>query len=1139
MRNIFLSVAILTLGIFPSLCAAFASPALEVVPGASYYSIASHVDVLEDVSAALSIEQVSSPTHRDEFRPALLPDHGKLNRDINFGYSPSAYWLRLSLDVRDALIARSLLEVAFSSLDHVDFYSPSESGWRHLSAGDLIPFVERPIAHRNFVFPVVLPAGQQMLYLRVQSSGTLTIPLHLWDEDDFDRYNQETYVSLALYFGMLLALMLYNLLLYFSLRERVYLAYVGFIVFLAVGLLSLSGLGNQYLWPAALAWGNIALPAGFASAGLFGTLFTRYFLDTKKNIPRHDRVLQVLIILFCLNLLACFVLPYRWSALAVSLLGTMVPIAVISSGIVSWRQGHAGARYFLLAWAVLMIGVSTMGARNLGWIPTNFFTLYSIQICSALEMLILSFALADRIHVLRREKEAAQNDAIYAIGHRLQSVLNTIPDIIFYKDVQGRFLGINKALEKLLGRSEKEIIGKTDLDLFSADQAKSFHEKDELTMASDVPNRYEEWMIAPDGQQMLIEMIKNPLRGLGGQTIGLIGIGRDITERHHNVELERTRNMIFELLAKGGELAEILEYVVRNVESSRSGLLCSILLLDEAGKHLLLGAAPNLPDAYNRAIHGLPIGDGVGSCGTAAFRAERVIAENIYTHPYWLPFPDFLDLAKQGGLVSCWSEPIRSADGKVLGTFAIYQRQASLPDELDIHLIQQAANLASIAIEYKRAGEVIWHQANYDSVTQLPNRSLFHDRLEQEIHKTQRNNQVLALMFIDLDRFKEVNDSLGHDAGDVLLVEAARRIAESVRDTDTVARIGGDEFTVILSQLDDVNRVEEVAERIVEILATPFQLGDEAVYISASLGITLYPNDADNVEGLLKNADQAMYVAKNQGRNGFSYFTSEMQEHANKRQHLVKDLRGALAGEQFRVYFQPIIDLQSGKIVKAEALIRWQHPQRGLVSPFDFIALAEETGMIVDIGDWVFKESAAWMKRWREKAYSCRQVSVNKSPKQFVAGKGCSNWVSYLQDLGLPGECMLIEITEGLLLDARPEVTQSLLNYRDAGIQVALDDFGTGYSSLSYLKKFDIDYLKIDRSFVNDLATDPNDLALSEAIIVMAHKLGLKVVAEGVELPEQRDILATAGCDYVQGFMYAKPMPAEEFDALLASGKFL
>ena len=489
-------------------------------------------------------------------------------------------------------------------------------------------------------------------------------------------------------------------------------------------------------------------------------------------------------------------------------------------------------------------------------------------------------------------------------------------------------------------------------------------------MAGKMPLCYEDWMPMADGGNLFLEMIKTPLFGTRGELLGLIGVGRDITERERNIEQERTRNMIFELLAKGGELPEVLLQVVRTVENVRSGLLCSILLLDDAGKHLLLGAAPSLPDAYNRAVHGLPIGEGIGSCGTAAFRGERVIVENIYNHPYWTPFPDFLALAKQGGLVSCWSEPIRSGSGKILGTFAIYQRQPGVPDASDIEMIQQAANLASIAIEHKRAEDMIWHQANYDSVTHLPNRRLFHDRLEQEMHKTHRINQTLALLFIDLDRFKEVNDTLGHDVGDQLLVEAARRISTCVRDSDTVARIGGDEFIVILSQLEGVHRVEPIAEQIIEALAMPFRLGDESIYISASLGITLYPNDAVTVEDLLKNADQAMYVAKSRGRNGFSYFTSEMQAHAQNRQHLIKDLRGALSADQFRLYFQPIIDLSSGEIVKAEALIRWQHPQLGLVGPLEFIPLAEETGLIVDIGYWVFHEAVEWMQRWHTQGYS-------------------------------------------------------------------------------------------------------------------------------------------------------------------------
>ena len=434
----------------------------------------------------------------------------------------------------------------------------------------------------------------------------------------------------------------------------------------------------------------------------------------------------------------------------------------------------------------------------------------------------------------------------------------------------------------------------------------------------------------------------------------------------------------------------------------------------------------------------------------------------------------------------------------------------------------------------KESEELIWKQANFDKVTGLPNRHMFHDRLEQEVKKAHRAGLQMALFFIDLDRFKEVNDTLGHDMGDILLMETSRRISECVRESDTVARLGGDEFTVILSEVKDTRNVERLAQSILQILAKPFQLGDEVAYISASIGITLYPNDASNVEDLLKNADQAMYVAKSQGRNQCSYFTAALQDSAQERRRITHDLRGALATNQFTVYFQPIMDLATGHIHKAEALLRWYHPVRGMIDPIDFILLAEETGLIHDIGDWAFKESARWAKRWHDQIAPDFQVSVNVSPVQFLSEElSCEGWSAYLQDIGLSGENIVIEITEGLLLKAASGVTDKLLKFRDAGIQVAIDDFGTGYSSLSYLKKFDIDYLKIDKSFVDNLETDSNDMVLSEAIIVMAHKLGLQVIAEGIETEAQRQLLSQAGCNYGQGYLFSRPIPAEEFEQLL------
>ncbi|MGV8990057.1 MAG: bifunctional diguanylate cyclase/phosphodiesterase [Thiobacillus sp.] len=436
--------------------------------------------------------------------------------------------------------------------------------------------------------------------------------------------------------------------------------------------------------------------------------------------------------------------------------------------------------------------------------------------------------------------------------------------------------------------------------------------------------------------------------------------------------------------------------------------------------------------------------------------------------------------------------------------------------------------------EKKQSEEVIWHQANFDALTQRPNRSMFHDRLDQEIHKAQRSHLELALLFIDLDLFKEVNDTLGHHIGDLLLVEAAQRITTCVREVDMVARLGGDEFTVILPELHEHISVERVAANILQKLAEPYHLGDEVIHVTGSIGITLYPRDATNAEGLLKNADQAMYVAKSLGRNRFSYFTPDLQEAAHTRLRLITDLREAIALHEFSVHYQPIVDLVTGEVYKAEALIRWQHPKRGLVSPAEFIPLAEETGLITPIGDWVFREAARQAKRLRTLHHPAFQVSVNKSPKQFrESDASVTAWFDYLHELGLPGDGITIEITEGLLLNAVTDVTDKLALYRKAGIQIAIDDFGTGYSALSYLKRFHIDYLKIDQSFIRDIETDPNDLALSQAIIVMAHALGLKVIAEGVETAAQLKLLTDAGCDYAQGFFFSKALPADQFEALL------
>jgi diguanylate cyclase (GGDEF)-like protein/PAS domain S-box-containing protein len=434
--------------------------------------------------------------------------------------------------------------------------------------------------------------------------------------------------------------------------------------------------------------------------------------------------------------------------------------------------------------------------------------------------------------------------------------------------------------------------------------------------------------------------------------------------------------------------------------------------------------------------------------------------------------------------------------------------------------------------ELKESHAEIEKLAFYDPLTGIPNRRLFLDRLDLEIKKARRADDSLALLFIDLDRFKDINDSLGHAKGDILLVEVSNRIKRRIRETDTVARLGGDEFAIILPSCGDRHNINRIADDLLFKLRDSFDLGEGDVgYISGSIGIASYPEDAQNIDGLLLHADQAMYDAKAAGKNCYSYFMPSMQKDANDRRLLIASLRTALANSELEVYYQPIVNLKTARIEKAEALLRWTHPERGMVSPAVFIPLAEELGLIQEIGNWVFFEVASKILEWREKSHCQIQVSVNRSPAEF--GSHAFNWVQILEKMGLSGSAITMEITEGSLLEDSKHVQESLSQCRLGGIEVSLDDFGTGHSQLSYLRQFDIDYLKIDQTFVRNLTTNENESRLVQAIIVMAHTLGIKTIAEGVETIDQRDLLISFGCDFVQGYLYSRPVPAADFEKML------
>lgn len=561
-------------------------------------------------------------------------------------------------------------------------------------------------------------------------------------------------------------------------------------------------------------------------------------------------------------------------------------------------------------------------------------------------------------------------------------------------------------------------------------------------------------------------------------------------------------------------------------------LMLDVVTTSEQRTKLLL-------DSTAEGIFGLDV---AGKCVFCNRAAAQILG---YDEPEILVGLELDKLVHRGPSEHTMLRPLSTGIGVHVEDEMFWRRDgAGLPVQYNSHPVLEQDKVIGVVVSFsditrkKQSAEIIWKQANFDVLTQLPNRHMFQDRLSQEIKKTNRDNQPFALLFIDLDHFKEVNDTLGHHVGDKLLVEAAKRILDSVRETDTVARLGGDEFTIILSNLDDSSQVERIAQEIVTKLAQPFHLGDDVAYVTASLGITLYPEDAADLEQLLKHADQAMYAAKNQGKNRYSYFTPALQEAAQNRLRLINDMRAAISAGAFNVHYQPIIDLASGRICKAEALLRWSHPSRGMIGPMNFIPLAEETGLIHEIGEFVFGDALTWSKRWSAICPEGFQVSVNCSPVEFRAPENrfLAQMLSRLKESGVEGKSIVMEITEGLMLENNEKVAQRLLGFRDAGIQVAIDDFGTGYSSLAYLKRFDIDYLKIDRAFVFNLETDANDRALTEAIIVMAHKLGLKVIAEGIETEGQFMFLLDAGCDLGQGYYFSKPVLPQELDRMLHEG---
>ena len=488
-------------------------------------------------------------------------------------------------------------------------------------------------------------------------------------------------------------------------------------------------------------------------------------------------------------------------------------------------------------------------------------------------------------------------------------------------------------------------------------------------------------------------------------------------------------------------------------------------------------------------------------------------------------------------------EPLRRGEKKriVFETTHTRANGSRYPVEVRLQLIRSDGQSVFLAVvsditERKAAEQSIQSLAYYDVLTGLPNRTLLHDRLGQLIAASHRDRQKFALLFLDLDRFKYVNDSMGHATGDQLLQTVALRLQECVREVDTVSRIGGDEFIILLRETD-AEGAARVAAKVLEVLAVPYAVGDLQIATHASIGISIYPDHADDVDSLIKYADVAMYRVKEEGRSNFQFFTPEMNFHADKLFSMEKDLRLALERNEFILHYQPQINLKYGRICGAEALIRWQHPEQGLVPPAEFIAVAEETGQIVPIGEWVLRTACTQLAAWRRQGMAVFPVSVNLSIRQLLQPNLAQQVIAILKETGLgPGD-LEFEITEGIMMGDTQAAMVFLTRMHELGVLLAIDDFGTGYSSLSYLKKMPLDRLKIDQSFVRDLVTDRNDAAIVKSIITLGRQFHLHVVAEGVETQEQMNFLRVHGCDEIQGYYFSRPLPADEFAQFIGTSR--
>ncbi len=732
--------------------------------------------------------------------------------------------------------------------------------------------------------------------------------------------------------------------------------------------------------------------------------------------------------------------------------------------------------------------------------------------------------------VVADERETLRNRFAQATT-QFAALFHNLTDVITVCDASGRIIAMLPETDAVLGWPRAQLEERTMWELCHPDERPEAEAAFSLMLESPgVPINREFRALHADGSWAWLS-----LTGVNLLTDphfhSVVVISRNITEQRRSEALQRNQSEIFELIACGAAIELVLARIAQLVEENMQGAHAGVFVLGD--DVLRWGISPRVPSPVVDAITGTGRHDWFGAIAGALHGRRTTVVEDVHDHP---GYEHHIELMDQAGLRASAAAPVDNADDdEPAGVLVAYYDAPRYVTETDRAVLESAARLAAIALQRHGADERLSHMAHHDKLTGLPNRALLQEKLDEGIRHARQHGSSMAVMFLDLDNFKIVNDSFGHAAGDLMLVGFAERLRALVRPGDIIGRFGGDEFVMLLEHVQSAEDAIPVAERLLEDLRRPFHINGNNVFLTVSVGVAVSQRGRDSGAMLLRNADSAMYRAKGRGRSRIEVYADDLPEHASQRLQLEGELREAIDRGEFSLRWQPKISLATGRIVSAEALVRWDHPTRGLLEPAAFISVAEEIEIIDRIGEWVLAEAigqrAAWEAEHGDEAPW--SIAVNVSALQLSAPRASETVRAVLERFDWPPERLVLELTESVLMDEVSEAAPVLLKLKQIGVCLAIDDFGTGYSSLSYLHRFPVDQVKLDRSFVDGIRDDGEGSPIARAVINMAHALGISVTAEGVETQSQMDGLRRLGCDRVQGYLFGKPMLGADFATLL------